>query len=182
MGRKARVAAALGVVSALAITGAWVRAEPLAVVDGEPVGVSADQLVVDLNKGTAVMTGNVRVQRGELLVRCDRVEARYDEAPHVTWAHASGNVVASWKGVQARAKEAELHLKRRVLELRGGVKMTRGGAWIEASGAAVDFGTGKVTLEKVSGSIPVPSAAVPSSVPVPSTQPGWTGRRPDGAP
>jgi lipopolysaccharide export system protein LptA len=152
--RTARMAAALSVLAVSTFS----RAEPIAVLDGQPVGVSADQLVIDLNKATAVMKGNVRVQRGELVLRCDRVEARYDEAPNVTWAKATGNVVAEWKGVHARAPEAELHWKRRVLELRGGVKLARGGAWVEASEAQVDFATGKVTLEKVSGSIPVPSA------------------------
>jgi lipopolysaccharide transport protein LptA len=158
---------AVGGVSVIACTiaaAAWVRAEPVAVVDGQPVGVSADQLVVDLNKGTAVMTGNVRVQRGELVIRCDRVDARYDGAPNVTWAHATGHVIADWKGISARANEAELILSRRVLELRGGVKLSRAGAWIEAREAQVDFVTGRLTLEKVSGSIPVPSAIPSSSV------------------
>ena len=172
MNRPMRIGLALGTVVAVAIAGAgaWVKAEPLAIVDGQPVGVSADQLVVDLNKGTAVMTGNVRVERGELVVRCDRLDARYDAAPHVTWAHASGHVVASWKGMQAKATEAELHMKRRVLELRGGVKLTRAGAWLEAASAQVDFGTGKVTLDKVSGSIPLPSS-----------MPAWPARSVDGA-
>jgi lipopolysaccharide export system protein LptA len=164
----ARVGAWLGAVIAMAIAAgaALVRAEPVAVVDGQPVAVVADQLVVDLHKGTAVMTGNVRVQRGELELRCDRVDARYNDAPNITWAKATGNVSADWKGTHAKAKEAELFLTRRLLVLRGGVKLARGGAWIEAREAQVDFGSGKLTLEQVAGSILVPSA-----LPAVSSQP-----------
>lgn len=167
MGRSARISLLLGVVVATAIAGAaaFVRAEPIAMVDGQPVNVSADQLVVDLNKGTAVMTGHVRVVRGDLVMRCNRVDARYDEAPNVTWAKATGDVTADWKGMHAKANEAELFLARKALELRGGVKLARAGAWIEASEARIDFATGRLTLEKVSGSIPVPSSlpAIPGA-------------------
>lgn len=160
MTRTVRIGVGLGVatLAALGAVAALVRAEPIAMVDGQPVGVTADHLVIDLNKASALMKGNVRVQRGDLVLRCDQVDARYDEAPNVTWAKATGNVVAEWKGVHARAPEAELHWRRRVLQLRGGVKIARGGAWVQATEATIDFGSGKVTLEKVSGSIPVPSS------------------------
>jgi lipopolysaccharide export system protein LptA len=161
--RVGKISLFLGCLIAFAGAAAFVRAEPIAIVDGQPVNVSADKLVVDLNNGTAVMTGHVRVQRGDLVLRCNRVDARYDGAPNVTWAKATGDVVADWKGIHAKASEAELLLSRKALELRGGVKLARAGAWIEASEARVDFATGRLTLEKVSGSIPVPSAIPASS-------------------
>lgn len=147
-----------------AAASAWiprVQADPVAVVDGEAVQVSADRLTIDVHKGTAVLEGNVRLQRGELVVRCARVDARYDGAPHVTWARATGDVRAQWKGMEAKAKEAELWVGRKVMELKGGVKLARGGAWMDAREAQVDFGTGRVSLDQVSGSIPVPSAGPP---------------------
>lgn len=138
-----------------------VHADPLAVVDGEAVQVSADRLTIDVHKGTAVLEGNVRLQRGDLVVRCARVDARYDGAPNITWARATGDVRAQWKGMEAKSKEAELWVGRKVLELKGGVKLARGGAWMEARGAQVEFATGRVSLDQVSGSIPVPSAGMP---------------------
>lgn len=145
-----------------------VRAQPIAVFDGQPVSVSADRLLVDVHKGTAVLTGAVQLRRGELVVQCARVEARYDEAPNITWARATGQVTAQLNDVHARAQEAEIVLAKRVLELRGGVKLWRRGAWIEAQEAQVDLVSGRLTLEQVKGSIPVSSAfprAAPDPVP-----------------
>ncbi len=159
-GRNARVVGLLaGIVVMASIP--RVRANPLAVVDGEAVSVSADRLTIDVHKGTAQLEGNVRLQRGELVVKCARVEARYDGAPRVTWARATGDVRAQWRGVEARSKEAELWVGRKVLELKGGVKLVRGGAWMEAREAQIDLGSGRVGLDQVSGSIPVPSASAP---------------------
>jgi lipopolysaccharide transport protein LptA len=139
------------------------RAGPLAVVDGVPVSVSADQLVIDLNRGSAVLSGNVRLRRGELSVSCARLDARYDEAPNVTWARATGEVRADYRDLHAQARQAELVAGKRVLELRGEVRVWRGGAWIEASEARIELGSGRVTLEQVRGSFPIPSAAPAAS-------------------
>jgi lipopolysaccharide transport protein LptA len=134
------------------------RAEPIAVVDGQPITVTAEHLAVDLHTGTAVLSGKVQLKRGQLAIQCDRVDARYDDAPNVTWARGSGEVTAELGDLRARASEAELLVRSRTLVLRGGVKLRRGGAWMEAREAQIDFGSGKITLEQVSGSIPVGSA------------------------
>jgi lipopolysaccharide export system protein LptA len=134
------------------------RAEPIAVVDGQPIMVTAEHLAVDVHAGTALLSGKVQLQRGQLTIRCDRVEARYDDAPNVTWARATGDVTAELGELHARAHEAELLVRSRTLVLRSGVKIRRGGAWMEAREAQIDFGTGRITLEQVTGSIPVGSA------------------------
>jgi lipopolysaccharide transport protein LptA len=141
-----------------------VGAQPLAVVEGEPVSLDAQHLLVDLNKGTATLSGAVIVKRGELSVSCDSLEARYDAAPNIKWAKASGSVVATLKGLRAQAPEAELLLPEKTLRLRGGVRIMRGGGWIEAKEAQIEMASGKVTLEQVKGSIPVteiPGAVAP---------------------
>lgn len=133
-------------------------AEPLATVDGEPVHVQAERLDIDLKAGRAVLSGDVRLQRGALEVVCGRLEARYDEAPAVRWARATGGVRATMRELSARASEAELALDRKELTLRGDVRVSRGGAWMRASEAVVDLKTNRVTLQQVRGAIPVPSA------------------------
>jgi len=145
------------------IAAAWVavpsvRAEPVATVDGDPVSVEADRMDIDLKAGRTVLHGQVRIRRGDLSVQCDRVEAEYDDAPAIRWAKATGNVRASYRGLEAKAAEAELVLDRRVLTLRHGVRLRRGGAWMQAKEAAVDLKTNRVTLQKVRGRIPIPSA------------------------
>ena len=133
-------------------------AEPLATVDGEPVQVRAERLEIDLKSGVAVLSGDVRLQRGALEVTCGRLEARYDKAPAVRWAKATGGVRATMRELSARASEAELALDRKELTLRGNVRVSRGGAWMRAAEAVVDLKTNRVTLQHVRGAIPVPSA------------------------
>ena len=130
-------------------------ADPLAALGGESIEVSADLLDVDVGTGTATLTGNVRLARGELKVACPRIEVKYDDHPRVTWARGSGGVQADIKGVHAEAPEVELDLARHTLDLRGGVKLTRGQGWLQAEQASIDTKSARVTLKDVKGAIPV---------------------------
>src|SRR6185503_5523356 len=70
-------------------------ARGLAAIGGESLDVQANKLDVDIEKGTAVLEGDVTVAMGELRVQCPKVELRYDQAPQVRWARGSGGVTAS---------------------------------------------------------------------------------------
>ena len=118
--------------------------------------MSAEHLDLDVEAKTAVLTGRVKLTKGAMTVSCPRVDVRYDSVPHVTWAKASGGVVAEVKGVKAQAPDAELDLAQKTLELRGGVRITRGDGWITAERARIDIATAKVSMTDVKGSIPVP--------------------------
>lgn len=122
---------------------------------GDALDLTADKLEVDLPAGTAILTGHVTLVRGALRVDCPRIDVRYDEAPHVTWAKGSGGVSADIRGVHAEAPEVELDLAKHVLELRGGVRLTRGQGWLNADKATIEISTAKVTLKDVKGSLPV---------------------------
>lgn len=138
-----------------------VEAEPLATVEGEPIDVEARRVEIDLKSGHALLVGDVRIRRGDLEVTCARVEARYDQAPAIRWAKATGGVHARLRAFEARASEAELALDRNELVLRGDVRVSRDGAWMRADEATVDLATNRVVLERVRGRLPVPRA-VPS--------------------
>jgi lipopolysaccharide export system protein LptA len=131
------------------------RADPLAGAPGDALDLTADKLEVDVPAGTAVLTGHVTLIRGALRVDCPRIDVRYDEAPHVTWAKGSGGVTADIRGVHAEAPEVELDLARHILELRGGVRLTRGQGWLNADKATIEIASAKVTLKDVKGSLPV---------------------------
>lgn len=124
-----------------------------------PLEMSADHLDLDVEAKTAVLKGHVKLTKGAMIVSCPRVDVRYDHVPHVTWAKASGGVVAEVKGVRAEAPDAELDLAARTLALRGGVRLTRGEGWITAEQATIHIATAKVSMTEVKGSIPVPKAS-----------------------
>jgi lipopolysaccharide transport protein LptA len=120
------------------------------------VGVQADRLEVDVAAGSATLTGNVVLNKGDLSVRCPKFELKFDNSPHLNWAKGSGGVVADVRGVHGEAPEVELDLKRQILELRGGVRLARGQGWIQAEKATIELATAHVTATQVKGSIPVP--------------------------
>jgi lipopolysaccharide transport protein LptA len=131
------------------------HAGSLAVVGGESLDLKADRLHVDVQKGTALLEGNVAVQMGELAVSCPKVDIRYDEAPQVRWARGSGGVTAQIKGITATANVMALDVAERTVQLSGNVRLSRGRGWVEADRATIDINTRKVNLHDVKGSIPV---------------------------
>ncbi len=149
-----RAPALLLFAAALAASSAPV-ADPLPTAGREPLEMSAEHLELDVEARTALLTGGVKLTKGPLTVACPRVEVRYDQVPHVTWARGSGGVVAEVKGVRAEAPEVELDLPGQSLSLRGGVRLTRGEGWITADQATIQIATGKVSMVGVKGSIPV---------------------------
>jgi lipopolysaccharide export system protein LptA len=147
----------MSILAALALPG-QAAAEPILEVGPGNVTVQADKLEVDVAGGSAVLLGSVTLSKGDLLVKCPRVELRFDTAPHVKWLKGSGGVVADVRGVHAEAPEVELDMSKQILELRGGVKLSRGQGWLEANRATIDLQTAKVTAHQVKGSLPVPKA------------------------
>ncbi len=131
-------------------------ADPLLDVGKGDVSVQADKLEVDVASGAAILTGQVVLSKGDMSVRCPRVDLKFDASPHLNWAKGSGGVVADVRGVHGEAPEVELDLKKQILELRGGVKLSRGQGWIQAEKATIELATARVTATQVKGSIPVP--------------------------
>ena len=147
--------ALLLVVVAVTLPGEDAQADPLGMVAGQALDVTAEQLDVDVEGGTAVLTGKVRATLGDLEVACPRVEIRYDSAPEVRWARGSGGVDARFKDIYARAKTVEVDVVRQNMTLKGGVHLKRGRGWVRAERATIDLKTRHVSLESVKGSIPV---------------------------
>jgi lipopolysaccharide export system protein LptA len=153
------VRTSLAIVAALA-SAPTAGADPiLGVGGGDTVNVQADTLDVDVSAGTAVLTGNVSLAKGDLRVSCPRIDLKFDTTPHVSWAKGSGGVSADVRGVHAEAPEVEVDLSKQVLDLRGGVRLTRGQGWLQADRASIEIATAHVTLTQVKGSIPVPPRA-----------------------
>ena len=130
-------------------------AAPLAVVEGEALDVSAERLEVDVDRGTALLQGNVSLTFGDIEIRCPKVEIRYDRSPRVSFARGTGGVTARLKGTEATADAIEFDAASRKVSLSGAVRLTRGRGWMRAERAVLDIASGKVSLEEVKGSIPI---------------------------
>jgi len=143
------------VLSAALVPASLAEAEPLLGGNDPNVALQADKLDIDILAGEATLTGKVQLSKGDLVVSCPRIDLRFDQTPHVTWAKGSGGVTADVRGVHAEAPSVELDLAKQVLDLRGGVRLTRGGAWLTADTARIDIPTAKVSLTQVKGALPV---------------------------
>jgi lipopolysaccharide export system protein LptA len=133
-------------------------ADPILDMGKGDVNLQADKLEVDVANGTAILTGKVVLQKGDMSVRCPRVDLKFDSNPQLRWAKGSGGVVADVRGVHGEAPEVELDLVKQILEMRGGVKLSRGQGWIQADKATIELATARVTATQVKGSIPVPKS------------------------
>ncbi len=131
-------------------------ADPILDVGKGDVGIQAEKLELDVAAGAALLTGQVVLTKGELSVRCPRVDLKFDATPHLEWAKGSGGVVADVRGVHAEAPEVELDVRKQLLSLRGGVRISRGQGFIQADKATIELATARVTATQVKGSIPVP--------------------------
>ena len=127
----------------------------LAVIQGQVLDLKADKLDVDIAAGNATLEGNVSAALGDLRVKCNKIEVKYDQAPNVRWARGTGGVSASMRGIEATAAAVEVDVARHSVELSGNVRLSRGRGWVTAERARIDLGTRHVTLEAVQGSIPV---------------------------
>jgi lipopolysaccharide export system protein LptA len=151
------VACALGVALVVETPSGQAHGEPAVAVAGDTVTLQAEQVDLNVLTGEAVLTGKVLLTKGELAVRCPRLDVRFDSTPTVSWARASGGVSAELRGVHAEASTVELDLRGQVVDLRGGVRLTRGQGWLMAETARMELVSGKVSLTQVKGVIPVPS-------------------------
>jgi lipopolysaccharide transport protein LptA len=121
--------------------------------------LKADLLEVDTKGQTATLTGNVELGKGDLSLKCPKIEVRYDASgPRVSWAKGSGGVIADVKGIKGEAPEFELDLVKQKLALRGGVRLYRGQGWVVADGAEIDLATARLTMTNVKASLPVGGA------------------------
>lgn len=141
---------------ALSLSTRAIAADPFSAVGGGAIQLEAETLEIDVNAGTAVLTGKVSLKKGDLAVHCPRVDLKFDQSPHVTWVRGSGGVSADVRGVHADAPEVEVDMARQSMELRGGVRLTRGSGFVQAEKATIDLASAKVTLTQVKGSVPVP--------------------------
>ncbi len=153
------IGAAAIAAAALFVPGGAAQADPLGVIGGETLDVTAQKLDVDVDKGKAILEGDVHATLGDLRVECPKVEIRYDKAPRVRWARGTGGVTARLKGIEAKAAVVEVDVAGRRVKLSGGVRLARGRGWLKAGSATIDLNTRKVSLEDVTGSIPVETPA-----------------------
>ena len=112
-----------------------------------PVEVTADNLNVNQNDGTAVFTGNVVIGQGDMRLSAPRVLVIYlEDQSGIEELRASGGVVLVSGEDAAEAREADYNLQNGLIMLRGDVLLLQGENAISSEAMTVNTNSGTARM------------------------------------
>ena len=113
-----------------------------------PVEITADNLSVDQDTGTAVFQGNVVVGQGDLRLSAGRVQVVYDgTSGDITRLNATGGVTFVTETEAAEADSADYNLDAGTLVMNGNVLLTQGASAISADTMRVNLTDGSAQMD-----------------------------------
>ncbi len=112
-----------------------------------PVEVSADNLAVNQNDGTAVFTGNVLIGQGAMRLSAPRVLVVYlDDQSGIEQLKASGGVTLVSGDDAAEAANADYNIQTGLIEMQGNVLLVQGSNALTADKMFVDTKAGTARM------------------------------------
>lgn len=112
-----------------------------------PVEVSADNLAVNQNDGTAVFTGNVLIGQGEMRLSAPRVLVVYlEDQSGIERMQASGGVTLVSGDDAAEAANADYNIQTGLIEMQGDVLLVQGPNALTADRMFVDTRAGTARM------------------------------------
>jgi len=112
-----------------------------------PVEVSADNLSVDQDSGTAVFSGNVVIGQGDLRLSAGSVRVVYsDSTGDIAQLLATDGVTLVTDSEAAEAATADYNLTTGILTLSGSVLLTQGASALSAEQMTIDLNSGRAQM------------------------------------
>ncbi|WP_323765049.1 lipopolysaccharide transport periplasmic protein LptA [Marinovum sp.] len=112
-----------------------------------PVEVTADNLTVNQNDGTALFTGNVIVGQGEMRLSAPRVLVVYaEDRSEIARLEARGGVTLVSGEEAAEGESADYDVEAGVIVMTGNVMLTQGGSALTADKMVADINEGTATM------------------------------------
>ncbi len=112
-----------------------------------PVEVTADNLAVNQNDGTAVFTGNVLIGQGEMRLSAPRVLVVYlQDQSGIERLQASGGVTLVSGEDAAEASNADYNIESGLIEMKGDVLLVQGRNALTADKMFVDTKAGTARM------------------------------------
>lgn len=113
-----------------------------------PVEITADNLSVDQENGTAIFQGNVVLGQGDLRLSAGRVQVIYGSGGgDISRLSASGGVTFVTATEAAEAETAEYNLDAGTLVMSGNVLLTQGASAISADTMRVNLSDGSAQMD-----------------------------------
>ncbi|WP_372803989.1 lipopolysaccharide transport periplasmic protein LptA [Loktanella salsilacus] len=112
-----------------------------------PVEVTADNLNVDQDTGSAVFSGNVVIGQGDLRLSAPSVQVTYAaDSGDITRLQATGGVTFATATEAAEAQNADYNLASGLLTLNGNVLLTQGQSALSADSMVLDLNAGTAQM------------------------------------
>ena len=112
-----------------------------------PVEVSADNLSVDQDSGTAVFSGNVVIGQGDLRLSAGSVRVVYsDRTGDIAQLLLTDGVTLVTDSEAAEAATADYNLTTGILTLSGSVLLTQGASALSAEQMTIDLNSGRAQM------------------------------------
>jgi len=112
-----------------------------------PVEVSADNLSVDQDSGTAVFSGNVVISQGDLRLSAGSVRVVYsDSTGDIAQLLATDGVTLVTDSEAAEAATADYNLTTGILTLSGSVLLTQGASALSAEQMTINLNSGRAQM------------------------------------
>jgi lipopolysaccharide export system protein LptA len=112
-----------------------------------PVEVSADNLSVDQDSGTAVFSGNVVIGQGDLRLSAGSVRVVYsDSTGDIAQLLATDGVTLVTDSEAAEAATADYNLTTGILTLSGSVLLTQGASALSAEQMTINLNSGRAQM------------------------------------
>lgn len=114
----------------------------------QPVEVTADNLAVDQNDGTAVFTGNVLIGQGQMRLSAPKVQVYYNKSgDRIERMSASGGVTLVSGEDAAEAREADYNIDTGMIEMQGEVLLVQKSSALTAERMTVDTKSGTARMQ-----------------------------------
>jgi lipopolysaccharide export system protein LptA len=119
------------------------------IVDGSaPIEVTAENLSIDQDSGSALFSGDVLILQGDLRIAAAEVEVIYRaETNQIARLVAKGNVTFATATEAAEAENADYDIASGLLTLTGDVLLTQGASAISAQNMVVNVRDGTATMQ-----------------------------------
>lgn len=112
-----------------------------------PVEVTADNLNVNQDTGSAVFSGNVVIGQGDLRLSAPSVQVTYAaDSGDITRLQATGGVTFATATEAAEAQSADYNLASGLLTLNGDVLLTQGQSALSADSMVLDLNAGTAQM------------------------------------
>lgn len=114
----------------------------------KPVEVSADNLAVNQENGTAIFTGNVVIGQGDMRLAAPRVLVVYaEEQSRIQRLEATGGVTLVSGPDAAEAARADYNIDSGVVVMTGDVLLTQGRSALTSEKMTVNLKTGSAQMQ-----------------------------------